>query len=178
MIFFLMSLSIFMTGCTDKGYQSVEDALQSEGIQNEQIYLKQELKDDVVFIYANPLGGVDAGLVKKAGNRYQWSIVGGVSLPSNGKDVTWNWVNLDSEERYQFYVGIVKEQSITRLHIEHAGPGNYINKNAEIVELDDGSTLWFALQDKDSPVQPGFILDGFNKEGDNVIHYEAKQGIR
>lgn len=87
MIGFLLSLSLVMSGCTDDGYQSVEEAMQREGIQNSQIYVKQELKDGVVFIYENPYGGVDVGFVKKAGNRYQWTIVGGASSPSNEKAV-------------------------------------------------------------------------------------------
>lgn len=176
------SLFLLFSGCTDNGYKSIEEAMQSEGIQNKQIYHKEEVKDSIILIYENPNGGVDAGIVYKVGNKYKWGFGGGVSSPSTEMDVAWNWVNLDSnakdeDKQYQFYIGIVKGQSITRLHIEHIGSSKNIDKDAEIVELSDGTKLWFALQNKYSKVQPGFILNGFDKDGKNMFHYEAEQSI-
>lgn len=182
-LYFVLSSFLLISGCTeDNGYKSIEEAMQSGGIQNKQIYHKQEVKDGIIIFYENPNGGVDAGFVSKVGNRYKWAFGGGVSSPSTEMNVAWSWVNLDSnvkdeDKQYQFYIGIVKGQSITRLHIEHIGSSKYIDKDAEIVELRDGTKLWFALQDKYSKVQPGFILNGFNKDGKNVIHYEAEQSI-
>ncbi|NOV01513.1 hypothetical protein [Paenibacillus planticolens] len=99
-----------------------------------------------------------------------------MSFPAQ-KDITWSWVNLDcnandEDKQYQLYYGIIKEVQITRLHIEHMGSDKYIDKDAEIVELFDGNKLWFALQDKYSEIHPGFILTGFNKDGENVFHFE------
>lgn len=178
----LLGLSLFflLSGCTDNGYKSIEATIRSEGIQNEQIFYKEELNNSIILIYENPNGGVDAGIVYKVGNKYKWSFGGGVSFLSNETDVTWSWVNINAKEeekQYQFYIGIVKEQSISRLHIKNLGTSKNIDKYAEIVDLSDGTKLWFALQDKYSNVQPGFILNGFDKDGKSIFHYEAEQSI-
>ncbi|WIV17232.1 hypothetical protein QPK24_12280 [Paenibacillus polygoni] len=175
-----LSLILLLSGCTDNGYKSIEATIRSEGIQNKQILYKQELNHSTILIYENPNGGVDAGIVYKVGNKYKWSFGGGVSLLSNETDVTWSWVNLNAKEeetQYQFYIGIVREQSISRLHIKSVGMSKNVDKYAEIVELRDGTKLWFALQDKYSNVQPGFILNGFDKDGKRIFHYEAEQSI-
>lgn len=91
-------------------------------------------------------------------------------------DVTWGWVNLDSnakddDKKYQLYYGVVKGMSIVRLHIKHKGSSEDIDKDAELVQLSDEYKLWFALQDKYSEFHPG-ILSGYNKDGKEVIHAE------
>lgn len=171
----LLSVLLFMSGCTDNGYKSVEEVMQSSELKNKHIFYKHEVEDGIILLYENPIDGIDAGFVQKVGKRYELSIEGGVSSPSNETDITWNWINLISNEnQHQFYIGIVNSPSITRLHI---GSSKYIDKDVEIIELRDGTKLWFAMQDNSSVVQPGFILNGFDKDGKNVYHYEADQSI-
>ncbi|RAV08716.1 hypothetical protein [Paenibacillus contaminans] len=174
---FLVLLMFVFSGCTNNGYKSIEEAIQQGGIQYKQIYHQHEVNKGIIIFYENPNGGIDAGIVYKMGDKYKWGFGGGtVSFPSK-EDVTWGGVNLDinardQEKQYWLYYGIIKDTQITTLHIEHKGPDKYIDKDAEIVKLFDGYKLWFALQDKYSEIQPGFILTGYNKDGVSVYHLE------
>jgi hypothetical protein len=166
------------SGCTNKGYKSIEEAIQQGGIKYKQIYHQHEVNKGIITFYENPKGGIDAGIVYKNSDRYRWGFGGGtVSFPNEG-DVTWGAVNLDlnakneEEKHYWLYYGIINEAQIVRLHIEHKSPDKHIDKDAEIIELPDGYRLWFALQDKKSYSQPGFILTGYDKDGINVFHFE------
>lgn len=177
---FLMSLLIiiFAPGCMNSGYKSIEEAIQYGGIQYKQIYHQHEVDNGVIVFLENMGGGMDAGIVYKHGDRYEWGFGGGsVSFPSKEEKVTWAWVNLDSnvrnnDKRHQLYYGIIKVSEIATLHIEHKGPVKYINKDADIVELFSGNRLWFALQDEYSEFHPGFTLTGMNKDGESVFHFE------
>lgn len=147
--------------------------MQQGGIKYKMIYHKHEVKDGIVVFYEGPNGGIDVGLVNKKGDHYKWGFGGGTV--SSQMDIPWGWVNLDQnskEKRYQIYYGILKEPSVTKLHIEHKGDDKSIDKDSEIVELRDGTRLWFALQDQYSNIHPGFILNGFNQNGLNVFHFE------
>ncbi|GLX67911.1 hypothetical protein [Paenibacillus glycanilyticus] len=174
----LLFLLIFATGCTNSGYGSMEEAIQNSGIQYKQIYYQYEVKKGVILFYVNPNGGIDAGLVYKNGKKFKWGFGSGtVSYPTD-EEVTWGAANLDinakteEQKNYWIYYGIIKQADITKLHIEHKGTIKSINKDANIVELSDGFRLWFALQDEQNSIQPGFILDGYNKDGVNVYHFE------
>lgn len=174
----IMCLFLLLSGCTHNGYKSIEEAIQHGGIKYKQIYHQQVVKNGVVIFYENPNGGIDAGIVYKLSDKYKWGFGGGtVSFPTK-EDVTWGWVNLDSnakdeEKQYQLYYGIINEAQISTLHIKHKGSDKYMDKDAEIVELFDGNRLWFALQDKYiENYHRGFILNGFNKDGKNVFHFE------
>ncbi len=152
--------------------------MQHGGIQYKQTYHQHEVKNGIIIFYENPNGGIDAGIVYKNDDRYKWGFGGGtVPFPSTEKEVTWNWVNLDlnakeEDKQYQLYYGLVKGQSISRLHIEHKGSIKYIDKDAELGELSDGTKLWFALQNEYSDFHPGFELNGFDNDGKNVFHFE------
>ncbi|WP_054025093.1 hypothetical protein [Bacillus sp. FJAT-28004] len=173
----VLALLLILSGCTKQGYKSIEEAMKHGGIQYKQIYHQYEVKNGIILFYENPSGGLDAGIVYKNDNRYKWGFGGGTVSFSSQMDVDWGWVNLDynvndEDKQYQLYYGIIQAQSINRLHIEDKGSNKYIDKDAEIVELQNGTKLWFALQDSYSEVYPGFILNGFSKDNKNVFHFE------
>jgi hypothetical protein len=128
-------------------------------------------------------GGIDAGIVYKIDDRYKWGFVGGtVPFPSTEKEVTWNWVNLDrnakeEDKQYQLYYGLVKGQSISRLHIEHKSSIKYIDKDAELGGLSDGIKLWFALQNEYSEFHPGFEFDLCANTTGKLIHKKSSPTV-
>ncbi|XEC94454.1 hypothetical protein AB6A23_24580 [Paenibacillus tarimensis] len=177
-ILLLVFLLHVFSGCTNYGYKSIEEAIQQGGIEYKQIYYQHEVNNGVIIFYEYPNGGINVGIVYKKGDKYKWGFGGGTVPFPTEEDVTWGWVNLDSnakdeEKQYQLYYGIIKEAQISTLHIKHKGSDKYIDKDAEIVELFDGNRLWFALQDKYiKNYYDGFILTGFNKDGKSVYHFE------
>lgn len=173
----LLAIFLILSSFFKLGYKSIDEAMKHAGIQSKQIYHQYEVEKGVILFYENPSGGIDAGIVYKEGNRYKWGFGGGTVPFSSERDVDWGWVNLDNntkkeDKQYQLYYGIIKEQSIARLHIEDKGTNKHIDKDAEIVGLQNGIKLWFALQDRYSEVYPGFILNGFNVDNKNVFHFE------
>ncbi|MFC5406343.1 hypothetical protein [Cohnella soli] len=174
----LLLVMCLLSGCVNNGYKTVEESMLHGEIKYKQIYYKHEVKNGIIVFYEDPYGGLDAGIVYKNNSGYNWGFGGGTAeIPTPETEVSWNWVNLDNnakreDRQYQLYFGLIKGQSITRLHIEHKGKIKYIDKDAELVDLPDGNKLWFALQDEYSEYHPGFILNGFNKNGENIVHFE------
>ncbi|MCA0757260.1 hypothetical protein KP806_19545 [Paenibacillus sp. N4] len=177
-ILLLVFLLLVISGYTNNGYKSIEEAIQHGGIKYKQIYHQHEVNNGIIVFYENPNGGIDAGIVYKLGDKYKWGFGGGTVPFPTEEAVTWGWVNLDSnakdaEKQYQLYYGVIKETQISTLHIKHKGSEEYIDKDAEIIKLFDGNRLWFALQDKYiEKYYDGFILTGFNKDGTRVYHFD------
>lgn len=173
----ILMLAAVLSGCVSNGYESLAEAMKQGGIAYGQIYHQHEVDNGLVIFYENPNGGFDAGIVYTSGDRYQWGFGGGTVSAPVDDDVSWGWVNLDSnaketEKRHQLYYGIINEPQIRTLHITNKGSGNIIDKDAEIVELPDGTRLWFALQDKYSSIHQGFTLTGYDKDGAKVYHFD------
>ncbi|AJY76854.1 hypothetical protein [Paenibacillus beijingensis] len=124
----LMCAFLLLSGCANNGYKSIEEAMQHAGIQYKQIHHQHGVKNGIIIFYENPNRGIDAGIVYKNNDGFKWGFGGGTApYPSTEKDITWAGVNLDLK---------------------------YIDKDVELVELRDGTRLWFALQNEYSEFHP------------------------